>query len=76
MILIKLIILWMVAGCLVQALEILRIAVTAHKHGAKFRFKFDLKASIIDAIMWPNFIRMVDDVLDQIEKDFSEDKLS
>ena len=76
MILIKLICLWLVTGCLVQVLEIIRMAKTAHKYGMKFEFKFDLKCSLCDAIMWPNFIRMVNDVIDQIEREHSDDKLS
>ena len=76
MILIKLICLWFVTGLLVQALEILRIANMAHKYGAKFKLEFDFKCTIHDAIMWPNFIRMVNDVIDRIEREHSDDKLS
>ena len=76
MMLIKLICLWLVTGLLVQTFEILRIANMAHKHGAKFKLEFDLKCTIHDAIMWPNFIRMVNDVIDQIEREHSDDKLS
>lgn len=74
MVLIKFVIVWVVTGLLVQAYEILRIARTAHKYGAKFRLQLDLKCTICDAIMWPNFIRMVNDVLNQVEKEHSKDK--
>ena len=76
MVIFKLIVVWLAIGALVHVAMILKVRKTAHEHGAKFRFEFNLKCTLADIIAWPRFIIMVNDVLEQVKDAHKNDRLS